>query len=132
MSVAQKLYEGIDLGDHTEGLISYMRTDSTRLSGLFVKDAEDAIEKEYGKAYKGKAHMHNSTNAQDAHEAIRPTSINNTPEAVKPYLTGEQAVQPDLRPDHGQSDGRCEIRCDKHSVSGRKLRVCRDRTGHDL
>ena len=90
MSVAQKLYEGIDLGDHTEGLISYMRTDSTRLSGLFVKDAEDAIEKEYGKAYKGKAHMHNSTNAQDAHEAIRPTSINNTPEAVKPYLTGEQ------------------------------------------
>ena len=90
MSIAQKLYEGIDLGSSTEGLISYMRTDSTRLSALFVADAEKAIENEFGKEYKGKAHMHNSTNAQDAHEAIRPTNVANTPEKVKPYLTAEQ------------------------------------------
>jgi DNA topoisomerase-1 len=90
MSLAQQLYEGIDLGDHTEGLISYMRTDSTRLSGLFVKDAEDRIEREYGKAYKGKAHMHNASTAQDAHEAIRPTNVDNTPERVRPHLTNDQ------------------------------------------
>lgn len=90
MTIAQKLYEGIDLGSSTEGLITYMRTDSTRLSGLFVTDAENVIEEEYGKEYRGKAHMHNSTNAQDAHEAIRPTNAANTPEKVKPYLTGEQ------------------------------------------
>ena len=90
MSIAQKLYEGVDLGTSTEGLISYMRTDSTRLSELFVKDAENYILDEYGKEYQGKAHQKNSTNAQDAHEAIRPTNILNTPEKVKPYLTAEQ------------------------------------------
>ena len=90
MTIAQKLYEGIDLGSSTEGLITYMRTDSTRLSGLFVTDAENAIEQEFGKEYRGKAHMHNATTAQDAHEAIRPTNVANTPEKVKQYLTGEQ------------------------------------------
>ena len=90
MSIAQKLYEGVDLCTSTEGLISYMRTDSTRLSDLFVKDAENYILKEYGKEYQGKAHQANSVNAQDAHEAIRPTNIENTPEKVKPYLTNEQ------------------------------------------
>lgn len=90
MSVAQKLYEGIDLGGSTTGLISYMRTDSTRLSEMFVKDTEAYIDETYGADYKGKAHEKNSANAQDAHEAIRPTDINNTPEKVKEYLTGDQ------------------------------------------
>jgi DNA topoisomerase-1 len=90
MSIAQKLYEGIDLGGNMQGLISYMRTDSTRLSPLFVSDAEKAIEQEFGKEYCGSAHEKNSTNAQDAHEAIRPTNVDNTPEKVKPYLTAEQ------------------------------------------
>lgn len=55
MQIAQKLYEGIALGGHTEGLISYMRTDSTRLSQVFVNDAFAYIESEFGKEYKGKA-----------------------------------------------------------------------------
>lgn len=90
MSIAQKLYEGIDLGGTTTGLISYMRTDSTRLSPLFVEETEKMIGSEYGDQYKGTAHEKNSTTAQDAHEAIRPTDIQNTPEKVKPYLTNDQ------------------------------------------
>ncbi len=90
MSIAQRLYEGIDLGGNMEGLISYMRTDSTRLSPLFVQDAEAFIEQEYGKEYVGKAHQKNSANAQDAHEAIRPTDIHRTPESIKAYLSNEQ------------------------------------------
>lgn len=90
MQVAQKLYEGISLGGHTEGLISYMRTDSTRLSDVFVKDAFNHIENTFGKNYVGFVHQKNSQNAQDAHEAIRPTNVNNTPDAVKEYLTNDQ------------------------------------------
>lgn len=91
MQIAQKLYEGLPLADGvSEGLISYMRTDSTRLSDVFVKDAESYIEEVYGKEYKGRARQKNNENAQDAHEAIRPTSVFNTPEKVKPYLTNDQ------------------------------------------
>ena len=91
MQIAQKLYEGLPLaGGVSEGLISYMRTDSTRLSDQFVKDAESYIEETYGKDYKGRARQKNSENAQDAHEAIRPTSILNTPAIVKEYLTNDQ------------------------------------------
>ncbi len=90
MQIAQKLCEGIALGGHTEGLISYMRTDSTRLSQVFVNDAFAYIESEFGKEYKGKARQKNDEHAQDAHEAIRPTNIHNTPEKVKQYLTNEQ------------------------------------------
>lgn len=90
MQIAQKLYEGISLGGHTEGLISYMRTDSTRLSDVFVKDAFHHIENIYGKNYVGFVHQKNSQNAQDAHEAIRPTNVNNTPDSVKEYLTNDQ------------------------------------------
>lgn len=90
MSIAQKLYEGIDLGGQMEGLITYMRSDSTRLSDIFVKDAMQQIEQEYGKEYVGKLHAKNAKNAQDAHEAIRPTNVLNTPQRVKPYLTNEQ------------------------------------------
>ena len=91
MQIAQKLYEGLPLaGGVSEGLISYMRTDSTRMSDQFVKDAESYIEETYGKDYKGRARQKNSENAQDAHEAIRPTSILNTPARVKEYLTNDQ------------------------------------------
>lgn len=91
MQIAQKLYEGLPLaGGVSEGLISYMRTDSTRLSDQFIKDAENYIEDTYGKDYKGRARQKNSENAQDAHEAIRPTSILNTPARVKEYLSNDQ------------------------------------------
>lgn len=90
MSIAQRLYEGVDVGNGQEGLITYMRTDSTRLSDVFISAARKMIEDVYGKEYLGVYHAKNDANAQDAHEAIRPTNIDNTPEKVKPYLTSEQ------------------------------------------
>ena len=88
MSLAQKLYEGVDLQDETVGLITYMRTDSIRLSDEFVKSAYKFIETKYGTEYLGVVKKSKKTeNVQDAHEAIRPTSITRTPEAVKPYLS---------------------------------------------
>jgi len=91
MSVAQSLYEGIDLGDETAGLITYMRTDSTRLSNDFIASAYSYIESEFGNQYKGVVKAQKkSQNTQDAHEAIRPTNISRTPKSVKKYLKGDQ------------------------------------------
>ena len=91
MSVAQKLYEGIDLPEETVGLITYMRTDSIRLSNDFVKDTYQFIKNKYGEDYVGSVKVSKTKeNVQDAHEAIRPTSINRTPESVKPYLTSDE------------------------------------------
>ena len=91
MSIAQKLYEGTDLGSETVGLISYMRTDSIRLSDEFVKSAFGYIKATYGEEYIGTVkHTRKKENVQDAHEAIRPTSVNRTPESVKQYLTNDE------------------------------------------
>lgn len=90
MMIAQKLYEGIELKSETIGLITYMRTDSTRLSADFVSAAKDLIKNQYGKEYIGYYKVKNDGQSQDAHEAIRPTDINNTPDKVKDYLTAEQ------------------------------------------
>ncbi len=91
MSLAQKLYEGIDLEDETVGLITYMRTDSIRLSDEYVKSAYKYIETKYGKDYLGIVKKSKKTeNVQDAHEAIRPTSVNRTPESVKKFLTPDE------------------------------------------
>ena len=91
MQIAQKLYEGIDLGEETTGLITYMRTDSIRLSDEFIKKTYAFIEKTYGKEYVGYVKQSKKTeNVQDAHEAIRPTNINNTPEKIKKYLSNDE------------------------------------------
>lgn len=91
MSIAQKLYEGIQLENETVGLISYMRTDSTRLSDEFVKETYHYIENEFGKSYVGKAKQgKKKDNVQDAHEAIRPTSIKRDPISMKPYLSNDE------------------------------------------
>lgn len=91
MSIAQRLYEGVDLGTETVGLITYMRTDSIRLAPEFVSSAMGYIEEKYGKNYVGKVKVSKKTeNVQDAHEAIRPTSIYRTPESIKDRLTDEQ------------------------------------------
>lgn len=91
MTIAQKLYEGIDLGDETVGLITYMRTDSVRLSNSFISEAKNYIEAKYGKDYIGSVKISKKNdNVQDAHEAIRPTSILRTPESVKQYLTADE------------------------------------------
>ena len=91
MSIAQKLYEGIDLGDETVGLITYMRTDSIRLSDQFIGSAMHYIEDSFGKNYIGyvKSAKKND-NVQDAHEAIRPTSILREPAKVKQYLSNDE------------------------------------------
>ena len=90
MSLAQKLYEGVDLGDETVGLITYMRTDSIRLSDDFVKPAMKHIEEEYGKNYVGHIKTSNKKDGvQDAHEAIRPTSVLREPTKVKQYLDND-------------------------------------------
>ena len=91
MSVAQKLYEGINIGTETTGLITYMRTDSERMSPVFINDTFKYIEDEYGKEYVGFVHKQkNNENMQDAHEGIRPTSILRTPAKVKEYLTADE------------------------------------------
>ena len=91
MMIAQKLYEGINLKDGAEGLISYMRTDSVRLSDEFIKDTYGYIKDTYGSEYVGYVKKSNKTeNVQDAHEAIRPTNINNNPEKIKEYLTNDE------------------------------------------
>ena len=91
MMIAQKLYEGINLKDGAEGLISYMRTDSVRLSDEFIKETYGYIKDNYGSEYVGYVKKSNKTeNVQDAHEAIRPTNINNSPEKIKEYLTNDE------------------------------------------
>ncbi len=93
MQVAQKLYEGIELGpEGSAGLITYMRTDSTRVSGDALAAVRDRIETTYGADYvPEKPNFYRSKKgAQDAHEAIRPTDMSRTPEAVKRFLTKEQ------------------------------------------
>ena len=91
MMIAQKLYEGISIGSETVGLISYMRTDSIRLSDLFINDTKKYIASNYGKEYIGYAKTSKKTdNVQDAHEAVRPTSIYRTPDSVKKYLKPDE------------------------------------------
>lgn len=91
MQIAQKLYEGIEISEGPVGLISYMRTDSTRLSNEFVASTYKFIEAKYGKEYVGSVKVSKKKdNVQDAHEAIRPTSIKRTPESVKPYLSNDE------------------------------------------
>ncbi|MGL5041644.1 MAG: type I DNA topoisomerase [Culicoidibacterales bacterium] len=92
MSVAQKLYEGLKIGTETVGLITYMRSDSVRLSEDFIEDAMSFIEKSYGKKYIGtKPKYKKLENTQDAHEAIRPTSVEKTPEQMAQYLSKDEA-----------------------------------------
>lgn len=91
MMLAQKLYEGISLKDETVGLITYMRTDSIRLSDEFIRPTYAFIKENFGENYLGYVKTTNKTeNIQDAHEAIRPTSISRTPESVKEYLSNDE------------------------------------------
>ncbi|MBQ2776062.1 MAG: type I DNA topoisomerase, partial [Peptococcaceae bacterium] len=93
MRTAQQLYEGVSLGKAgTLGLITYMRTDSTRISDVAKADAAAFIKEHYGEQYLPKVQKEykNKNNAQNAHEAIRPTYVDKTPESVKAYLTPDQ------------------------------------------
>ena len=99
MVVAQQLYEGIEIGTGgPEGLITYMRTDSTRIAPEAAEEALSLIARDYGAEYalKSPRSFKNKNKAQDAHEAIRPTSVENTPEKLKTYLSEEQFKLYDL------------------------------------
>lgn len=93
MQLAQQLFEGIELGhDGSVGLISYMRTDATRISQEIVNESLSYINEKYGSKYASKGNNHGAKKkgSQDAHEAIRPTSIYRDPISVKQYLTDQQ------------------------------------------
>ena len=93
MSIAQSLYEGVVLGNgEPVGLITYMRTDSTNLATSALEQAQAFIQQEFGEKYTvgHRVYRTNSRNAQEAHEAIRPTSIVNTPDIVSRYLSSDQ------------------------------------------
>ena len=87
MSVAQSLYEGVKLPQGLTGLITYMRTDSTRISDDARKVAKEVINKNYGEKYYENRFYRTSKDAQDAHEAIRPAHIELAPDDIKGYLT---------------------------------------------
>ena len=93
MQVAQKLYEGIEIGGEPVGLITYMRTDSVRISDDAQAAAKDYITDNYGENYYPKTpnnYVKGGKNVQDAHEAIRPSYVDKTPDSIKKYLTSEQ------------------------------------------
>lgn len=94
MSVAQQLYEGVDLGkEGTVGLITYMRTDSTRIAASAQEEAKEYIIGKYGEPFAPETprnYSKKAANAQDAHEAIRPTSILRDPDSMKPFMSRDQ------------------------------------------
>ena len=93
MGIAQRLYEGIEIGSNgTVGLITYMRTDSTRASGESIQAAREYVQRSLGVTYltKDALDYKGKKDAQDAHEAIRPTNVEFTPDSIRPYLSEEQ------------------------------------------
>ena len=100
MQIAQRLYQGIDVEGDTVGLITYMRTDGTNISNDAVVDFRNFIQSSYGDKYLPKEPNNYSgkkaKNAQEAHEAIRPTDISRTPDAMKKYLSADQIKLYDL------------------------------------
>ena len=93
MSVAQKLYEGIDIGSGPVGLITYMRTDSVALSNVALTEAREEITALFGEEYalkKPRVFKNKAKNAQEAHEAVRPTALANHPNKIKGHLTSDQ------------------------------------------
>ncbi len=94
MQVAQRLYEGMDIGGETAGLITYMRTDGVQMAPEAISAARGAITKEFGEKYlpeKPRYYSAKAKNAQEAHEAIRPTDFFRTPASVRQYLDADQA-----------------------------------------
>ncbi|HEU4767523.1 MAG TPA: type I DNA topoisomerase, partial [Pyrinomonadaceae bacterium] len=93
MMLAQKLYEGVELGpEGSIGLITYMRTDSTRVSDAALGEVRDFVGRQYGEAYlpEKPVHYRSKKDAQDAHEAIRPTEVHRTPDSLAKYLKPEE------------------------------------------
>ena len=99
MRIAQKLYEGLNLGSETTGLITYMRTDGVQLSSQAIQELRNEITNRHGKSFipeKPRVYKSKAANAQEAHEAIRPTQIQRDPESISDYLDAEQLKLYDL------------------------------------
>lgn len=99
MQVAQKLYEGIDIGGETVGLITYMRTDGVQMAPEAIEAARSAVAEQFGPRYvpeKARIYSTKAKNAQEAHEAIRPTDFNRSPDKVRKFLDGDQLRLYDL------------------------------------
>jgi DNA topoisomerase-1 len=99
MRIAQKLYEGINIGSETTGLITYMRTDGVQLSSQAIEELRNEISNRHGKSYipdNPRVYKSKAANAQEAHEAIRPTDIARDPESISSYLDAEQFKLYDL------------------------------------
>jgi DNA topoisomerase I len=93
MSIAQRLYEGVETGGGQVGLITYMRTDSTAIAGVAMGEAREVIEERYGAPYtmpKGRVYKTKAKGAQEAHESIRPTSFQRDPDSLAPFLKPEE------------------------------------------
>jgi DNA topoisomerase-1 len=93
MSIAQRLYEGVDTGEGQVGLITYMRTDSTAIAGVAMGEAREVIDQRYGARYtmpKGRVYKAKSKGAQEAHESIRPTSFRRDPESLTSALKADE------------------------------------------
>lgn len=99
MALAQRLYEGVEIGGESEGLITYMRTDSFNVAAVAIESVRSLIQQRFGSEYLNKTirrFKQKSKTAQEAHEAIRPTDIVRTPESLKPYLSPDQDKLYDL------------------------------------
>ncbi len=121
MQIAQKLYQGIEIEGETIGLITYMRTDGTNLSKDAVSAFRDYIQKEIGNKYLPKNALNYSgkkaKNAQEAHEAIRPTDIIRTPQSVKKYLSADQSKLYDLIWSRALSSQMESAKFDRNTIS---------------
>ena len=94
MQIAQKLYEGIEIGGETQGLITYMRTDGVQIIPEAVQSCRSVIQKQFGESYlpgKPRLYKTKAKNAQEAHEAVRPTEISRSPDSIAKYLKADEA-----------------------------------------
>ena len=121
MQIAQKLYQGIEIDGETIGLITYMRTDGTNLSTDAIKSFRDYIKDEFGKEYLPESPLNYSgkkaKNAQEAHEAIRPTDIIRAPDTLKKYLSSDQHKLYDLIWSRALSSQMASAKFDRNTIT---------------
>ena len=117
MQTAQKLYEGVDIGGETVGLITYMRTDGVSMVGEAITEARSAIVNKFGKKYipgAVRVYKTKAKNAQEAHEAIRPTSFTRSPDSLNLVWRSGQALPTDLEPGHSLANVQRRARAHDH------------------
>jgi DNA topoisomerase-1 len=127
MQVAQKLYEGVAIDGDVTGLITYMRTDGVQMADEAIAQCRNVIQAEYGEPYlpsAARVYKTKAKNAQEAHEAIRPTELSRLPDQVRQNLDADQlgSLFADLEADHGQPDGKRRLRAHQRRHLDRRQR----------